>query len=151
MKEKIYFDMDGTIVDLYGQDNWLEDLMTEKVGLYVNAKPLIDLNLLRDKIERLQSKGFEINIITWLAKNVSNNYNTIVTEEKLEWLDKTGIKFDNVYIVQYGTNKHDVPTSLQDCYLLDDNPEVRKDWYINGGIAFDETRIFETLNYFIEN
>lgn len=37
---KICFDMDGTIADLYGVENWFEYLTAENVKPYKIAKPL---------------------------------------------------------------------------------------------------------------
>ena len=39
----IYFDCDGTWIDLYGVTNWLEDIINHNVRPYVEAKPLIHL------------------------------------------------------------------------------------------------------------
>jgi hypothetical protein len=143
---KIYFDMDGTIADLYGQENWLERLMNEEPELYLKAQPLIDMGVLRDKIEELQEKDIEVKVITWLAKNTSNNHLTIITEEKLEWLDNTGIEFDDIHIVKYGTEKHNIPKSVKGDILFDDNADVRMNWELAGGIAYNEKQIFEKLN-----
>ena len=38
MERKIYFDMDGTIADLYGVDNWLEMLINEDATPYRVAR-----------------------------------------------------------------------------------------------------------------
>ena len=47
MTKAIYFDMDGTIADLYGVPNWLDCLIAEKTKPYREAKPLVDMrNLL---------------------------------------------------------------------------------------------------------
>ena len=46
MNKAIYFDMDGTIADLYGVSGWLADLEAENVRPYAEAKPLINLALL---------------------------------------------------------------------------------------------------------
>ena len=35
----IYFDMDGTIADLYGRDGWLDDLMNEYTRPYREVIP----------------------------------------------------------------------------------------------------------------
>ena len=32
MKKKIYFDMDGTFYNLYGYENWLECILSEKTS-----------------------------------------------------------------------------------------------------------------------
>ena len=41
MKKEIWFDMDGTIADLYGVENWLEMLIAEDPTPYAVAKPLL--------------------------------------------------------------------------------------------------------------
>ena len=41
MEKAIYFDMDGTIADLYGVDGWLDDLMNESTRPYAAAAPLL--------------------------------------------------------------------------------------------------------------
>ena len=50
---KINFDMDGTIADLYGVSNWLEDLLHEDVRPYVEARPLVNLQALARVLNRL--------------------------------------------------------------------------------------------------
>lgn len=148
--KKVYFDMDGTIADLYGQDNWLERLLANEPNLYSKAQPLIDLNILKNKVEYLQEKNIEVGIITWLAKVDDNNYHKTVTKEKLEWLENTGIKFDTIHIVKYGTPKHDIPKTIENTVLFDDNADVRLKWHLNGGIALDEKHIFKNLNEIIK-
>jgi len=138
--------MDGTIADLYGQNNWLERLKNEEPGLYETANPLVDLGILKEKLELLKEKGFKIKVITWLAKGVSNNYHTIVTEEKLNWLEKIGVEFDDIHIVRYGTEKHNVPVDIEKDILFDDNADVRLNWELNGGVALDEKDILGKLN-----
>ena len=44
---RINFDMDGTIANLYGVENWLEMLMAEDETPYAIAKPLVNLSLLK--------------------------------------------------------------------------------------------------------
>ena len=53
----IYLDCDGTWVDLYGVDNWLDYLLAENVYPYANAKPLVNLSLLARTIHELQRKA----------------------------------------------------------------------------------------------
>ena len=43
MNTTICFDMDGTIADLYGVQNWLEMLQAENPQPYRQAKPLLDI------------------------------------------------------------------------------------------------------------
>ena len=46
MTRAIYLDCDGTFIDLYGVDDWLNDLINEKVRPYKIAQPLVNLNYL---------------------------------------------------------------------------------------------------------
>ena len=39
----INFDMDGTIADLYGVENWLDYLIAEDTTPYTEAEPLLRL------------------------------------------------------------------------------------------------------------
>ena len=41
---EINFDMDGTFVDLYGVDGWLEMLVNKNATPYAVAKPLVNLS-----------------------------------------------------------------------------------------------------------
>ena len=84
----INFDMDGTIADLYGVDNWLEYLSNENPYPYANAEPLLRLSALARKLNTLQRNGYDLAIISWLSKSGSEAYNEIVTEAKLNWLKK---------------------------------------------------------------
>lgn len=63
-KMTIYFDMDGTIANLYGVENWLEKLRACDASPYEEAEPLIDLAQLARLLNKLQRKGYEIGIIS---------------------------------------------------------------------------------------
>ena len=54
MTKAIYFDMDGTIADLYGVEGWLNDLESENERPYATAKPLIRMSALARVLNRLQ-------------------------------------------------------------------------------------------------
>jgi len=66
---KIWFDMDGTIADLYGVNGWLEMLIAEDTTPYAIARPLVNLSQLARKLNTLQRAGYEIGIISWGSKN----------------------------------------------------------------------------------
>lgn len=88
----IFFDMDGTIADLYGVENWLDYLIAKDALPYEIAKPLLRLNALARVLNRLQKAGYRIGIISWLAKNSTENYDEDVTKAKREWLKKAPCK-----------------------------------------------------------
>ena len=82
----IYFDMDGTIADLYGVDGWLDDLMNESTRPYAAAAPLLNMQQLARRLNILAARGFSINIISWTARGGSAEYNERVKEVKIQWL-----------------------------------------------------------------
>ena len=50
----IWLDMDGNFVDLYGVENWLEDLTNHNPRPYIMAKPLVCLSVLARTLNKLQ-------------------------------------------------------------------------------------------------
>ena len=59
MKKIINFDMDGTIADLYGVDNWLAKLNASDPSPYIEAKPLLNLSTLARRLNKLLRDGYE--------------------------------------------------------------------------------------------
>lgn len=139
----IYFDMDGTIADLYGVENWLDYLINSDATPYKVAKPLINLNSLARVLNNKQKKGVKIGVISWLSKNGSDEYNELVTRAKIEWLKKhlKSVNFDEVHIVKYGTPKVQFKKNFADV-LFDDECGNRAEW---GENAFDVNDIIEIL------
>lgn len=78
----IYFDMDGTIADLYGVDGWLDKLRAFDATPYRDAKPLIKLNVLAKMLHQLQKRGYKIGVISWLSKTSTADYDKQVTSAK---------------------------------------------------------------------
>lgn len=140
---RICFDMDGTIADLYGVENWLEMLINGDETPYKVAKTLINMNSLARILNILQKKGFEIGIISWLAKNSNTEYDEKVTKAKEFWLKKHlhSVKFDFIEIVKYGTPKSFVAKGENDI-LFDDEINNRNEWI---GKAYDVDNILTVL------
>lgn len=143
---KICFDMDGTIADLYGVENWLEYLLEENVKPYKIAKPLINMSILARRLNNLQRKGYEIGVISWTSKCGSDKYNAEVEATKRAWLHKhlASVKFDFIAVVPYGYNKAAFADSEQDV-LFDDESKNREDWC---GVAYGVDNILEILKSF---
>lgn len=139
----IYFDMDGTIADLYGVENWLDYLINSDATPYKVEKPLINLNSLARVLNNKQKKGVKIGVISWLSKNGSDEYNELVTRVKIEWLKKhlKSVNFDEIHIVKYGTPKVQFKKNFADV-LFDDECGNRAEW---GENAFDVNDIIEIL------
>lgn len=136
----IVFDLDGTIADLYGVEGWLDDLINSNVRPYAIAKPLVNLSALARQINKMQKNGYIFNIISWTSKSGTAEYNKAVAETKLKWLAKhlPSVKWDNIYIVPYGTPKHEISRGI----LFDDEIGNRTAWGVG---AYDVDNILGVL------
>lgn len=137
---EINFDMDGTIADLYGVEDWLPKLRASDPSPYADARPLVNLSYLARLLNRLLRSGCEINIISWLSKSGTPEYNEAVTQAKLAWLSQhlPSVHFTKIIIVPYGTPKQTLGSGI----LFDDEAKNRDAW---GDGAHDETEIFKIL------
>lgn len=144
MTKIMNLDCDGTFINLYGVNGWLDDIINEDVRPYKEAKPLVNLTWFARTVHELQNKGWKVNIISWTAKNGSKEYNKRVTKTKIEWLEKhlPSVTFDNIHIVKYGTPK----TSLEKGILFDDEEHNRNEWE---GMAFNEVDLIKKMRAFI--
>ena len=143
MTRTIFFDMDGTIADLYGVDGWLADLINKDVRPYREAKVMHNMQALARVLNRLQREGNKVAIISWLAKNSTADYDERVAQTKREWLAKhlTSVRFDEVHIVKYGTAKQTFIHTEADI-LFDDEEQNRNNWT---GEAHNVHNIIEVL------
>ena len=141
----IYFDMDGTIANLYGVENWLAKLRAEDSTPYTDAAPMVNTAELQLLLAILQNRGYEIGIISWLAKNSTKAYDKAVRKAKIEWLKATlpEIHFNEMHIVKYGTRK-DYVAKDKNGIIFDDDDRVRDKWR---GLALNPNTedIIETL------
>lgn len=140
MKKEIWFDMDGTIADLYGVDGWLDMLLNENARPYEIAKPLVNMRELARVLNRLIEKGWEIGVISWLAKNGTHDYNEKVANAKMKWLARhlKSVKFAKIDIVEYGTPKQINRNGI----LFDDEKQNRESWL---GVAYNVDNIIQVL------
>lgn len=139
---KVWFDMDGTIADLYAVDGWLNKLRNYDASPYRDAKPLVNLSTLARLLNLVQSKGHEIGVISWCSKCSTSDYDRAVAQAKREWLAThlPSVEWDAILIVPYGTNKY---TVCKSGILFDDEERNLKEWL--NGCAFAPEHIFECL------
>ena len=139
----IFFDMDGTIADLYGVENWLEMLRNYDPTPYACARPLLNLQTLARRLNRLTEAGYAIEIISWTSKSSTAEYDEEIAAAKIKWLEihLASVNFSKINIVEYGTNK-DLFRHSENDILFDDEAKNRENW---GGLAFDETDILKVL------
>ena len=131
----LVFDMDGTIADFYGVNDWLDYLKAENTTPYEIAEPLYNMVYLVALLTILKNQGWKIVVTTWLAKNGSQEYNNRTRKAKLEWLEKYNFPYDEIHLVKYGTTKANCTRKLGGYQILiDDNEKVRKGWNLGDTI-----------------
>lgn len=146
MKE-IWFDMDGTIANLYAVEGWLDYLRSEDVYPYANAETMMNFSLLARLLNRLQGMGWKVGIISWTAKNGSEAYNLAVEVAKRAWLARhlPSVEWNEIKVVRYGTNKWE---TCGGGILFDDEERNRNDWKEN---AYSPEMILEILKALVRN
>lgn len=139
---KIWFDMDGTIADLYRVENWLEMLIAHDETPYAIAKPIVNLSVLARLMNKVQRKGFEICIVSALAKDSTAEYDERVRNAKIKWLANhlKSVHFDEIRFVPYWYTKNDVNTGAD--VLFDDEERHLEKWT---GTAVHASKMIETL------
>lgn len=143
MDKAIYFDMDGTIADLYGVENWLKRLENFDTTPYGEAKTMFNLTGLARRLKTLQRKGYRLGIVSWLSKTSDELNDVLIEWRKLNWLKQhlPSIVWDEIHIVAYGTPKSEV-VEFPNGILFDDEAKNRNEWK---GLSFNEKVIMEVL------
>ena len=140
MTKKIWFDMDGTIANLYAVEGWLPMLRAYDPTPYAQAEPMVNMSALARLLHKAQRLGYEIGIISWLSKEPTAEYNMAVTQAKIEWLEMhlPSVEWNEIHIVAYGTPKHELCEGI----LFDDEEHNRTEW---GEGAYEPCEIMEFL------
>lgn len=134
--KSLVFDMDGTFVNLYGVDGWLEMLINEDSTPYTVAEPLYDMDTFNTLVGILQDEGWHIVITSWLSKDSSEEYAEAVKVAKMDWLRKYNVPFNEIHLIPYGTDKGSCTENLGGFQILfDDNDDIRNLWTL--GLAID--------------
>lgn len=142
MTKVLVFDMDGTIANLYGVENWLVDLRAHNPRPYEVATPIYDMDLLNLLLDVLKEQGWTIAITSWLSMDSTAEYDKAVRKAKREWLERYNFPFDEIHLVKYGTTKANCTRHLGGYQILvDDNEKVRNGWNLGGTINANENII----------
>ena len=128
---RIYFDMDGTIADLYSVADWEKKLDNMDSSPYAEATPLLDMVRFSELLNELQNNDIKIGIISWSSKTGTQEYKKEVRAAKLNWLKRNlpNVNWDEIHIVKYGTTKANCTRKHgKGQILIDDNEKIRKGW-----------------------
>lgn len=157
---KVFFDLDGTLFNLYGKENWLELLEKEDPSTFDwigmdNSGFMPDINydsflsICRDLIFDF---NVEFNVITWLPMYATEEFEKECAKIKEEWI-KTFLPFvKNVCCQSYGTPKQlGIKSKSKEMILIDDNLEVCKVWKTKVNRKYiNVTENFNAYNALIE-
>ena len=143
----IWWDMDGTIANLYAVENWLPMLRAEDTTPYEKAEVMWNMNQLARLMNQVQLMGYKLGIISWTSKGGSASYNEAVKQAKLNWLKKhlASVSWDRIYVVKYGTPKSLV-MDTEDDILFDDEEPNRDAWL---GHAFEPEMMIKVLKHLL--
>ena len=147
MTKTLWYDMDGTIANLYAVENWLAYLQNEDTFPYTQAGTMLNFSLFARLLNKLQAAGWKIGIISWTSKNGSESYNLAVEMAKRLWLKRhlPSVEWDEIRIVRYGTNKY---MTCSGGILFDDEERNRKEW--ENGFSYEPSKIIEILKQLIK-
>lgn len=140
MKKAIFFDMDGTIADLYAVEDWLNMLRAYDPTPYAQAEPMLNMSAFARLLHKAQRLGYKICIISWLSKEPTAEYDMAVTQAKLQWLENhlPSVEWDKIFILPHGTPKNNFGNG----FLFDDEEQNRNDW---NGVALEPYEILDFL------
>lgn len=154
MMKMICFDLDGSVANLYGVQDWLPMLRAEKSAPYLLAEPMWDMVELAKVLTQFQHKGVEIRVVTWLSKDSSEAYKDAVREAKRDWLKHYNFPCDHFHGVAYGATKADsVRKYLEEgetAILIDDNAKVRHGWHLGETIDPTTCDLIEVLKNLLD-
>ena len=134
-KINVYLDMDGTIADLYGIENWLPRLRASDRTIFLECEPLITEEML---FETFPEDEYEIKILSMTPKGASKSYCVNVAKQKSEWLDIYFPRITKRIYKRYGHNKN--LKNSKNAILVDDSAPIRKSW---NGKALDPATLWD--------
>jgi len=142
----IWWDMDGTIANLYAVDNWLPKLRAEDASPYAEAEVMWNMSQLARLMNSVQKLGYQLGIISWTSKGGSASYNELVKQAKLDWLKKhlASVSWDSICVVAYGTPKSLMMRTEEDI-LFDDEEPNRINWQGEAYEPQDMVKVLKAL------
>lgn len=130
----MYFDMDGTLVNLYAVKDVFKRLDNNDATPYREAPEIPEyVQMLRDA----KNMGYRIGIITagsrfppGTSEEVKDKMNKETEENKKKWLEEHGLMpfIDTFQFVPYGVSKYDVAEDKTGI-LVDDDEKVLRTWF----------------------
>ena len=134
----IWFDMDGTIAELYKVKNWLSDLRSNDWSVYDRCLPRAHFERINAAIEALIENGWQVGVITWASKGIDfGGELNAISDIKFEWLCRffPALADGKFACIPYGYDKGIFMMEMNETFdnddmhiLVDDNKIVRAAW-----------------------
>lgn len=123
----VYFDMDGTLVDLYGVTNVFKRLDTLDASVYLEAKPIDKyINMLKE----FTTLGYKVVILSCLGMISEEQFDKDTIYNKDIWLNKyigSEYIYDRIYIPNT-KHKEEYISKYGYGILVDDDIRVLNNW-----------------------
>lgn len=141
----VYFDMDGTLADLYGVHDVFHRLDNNDASVYFEAAPIPKYTTMLRDFKRM---GYRVGIITAGSRfppntpeEVKAQMNIETEAAKIKWLEKYGLDgfIDTFQFIPYGVSKYDVAEDKTGI-LVDDEDKVLRTWYSDRIKAINENK-----------
>lgn len=124
----INFDLDGTVYNLYGVNQWLERLRNEDVTVYTVGERLFDEEFYII-VSALLSHGVMFNVITWGSMTATPQFDILTEQAKTQWVKEHLPFVKKVNYQPYGTPKAKaVKNGKIINILIDDSKKVLDEW-----------------------
>lgn len=130
----VYFDMDGTLADLYGVHDVFHRLDNNDASVYFEAAPIPEYVEMLKEFKRM---GYRVGIITagsrfppGTPEDVKEVMNVETEKAKRAWLKKQQLTgyIDTFQFIPYGVSKYDVAED-KTAILVDDEDKVLNKWF----------------------
>lgn len=140
MMNTIWFDMDGTIYELYKIPNWLERVRAFDPTVFSDGLPRHNHERINRAIEALMEAGWQVGVLTWAPKGLGWDDKGLHTigSQKFGWLCRffPALADGKFACLPYGESKAQFIEDMGDArdlnILVDDNKWVRADWRSHG-------------------
>lgn len=145
---ELHLDMDGVLVDLYSED-WRTAMANEDHTVFLEAKPLGDMDKVRRWLLDLRRESWRVVINTHTPDGASPDYHKRVELAKTVWLlEHLGWDcFDLFVCTAYGTDKSAFMVEQhEDSGIIDDSARNRQCFTDRGFAADDEQGMWDYLN-----
>ena len=146
--KSIWFDMDGTIAELYKVEGWLTSLREKDWAVYDRCIPRHNYQRINNAIEALIENGWQVGVITWASNGIDwGKELDAIAEIKFNWLCKffPALANGKFACIPYGYSKADFLEEDEEASQV--SIETSSIQFVNDNWALTLLANFETDEY----